>query len=229
MSLKNSGVDFYDFDGNKLADNQYFAFLKSCGINYVRIRIWNNPYDENGNGYGGGNCDLQNAVTIGKLASENSMKVFADFHLSDFWTDPSQQRVPKDWSGFNLSQKQQAVYDYVFSSIETLKSNGAAAMSLSSFCVVTNALRLNLVKIYPKGIDKRSKGENIKMEVTLKVKGMMCPHCEARVKSALEEIRGVDSVIADHKKGTATVTLKEEVSIDTLKSAVKNRGYNVID
>lgn len=106
---------------------------------------------------------------------------------------------------------------------------GAAAMSLSSFCVVTNALRLNLVKIYPKGIDKRSKGENIKMEVTLKVKGMMCPHCEARVKSALEEIRGVDSVIADHKKGTATVTLKEEVSIDTLKSAVKNRGYNVID
>lgn len=106
---------------------------------------------------------------------------------------------------------------------------GAAAMSLSSFCVVTNALRLNLVKIYPKGIDKRSKGENIKMEVTLKVKGMMCPHCEARVKSALEEIRGVDSVIADHKKGTATVTLKEEVSIDTLKSAVKNQGYNVID
>ena len=58
ISLKNSGVDFYDFDGNKLTDNQYFAFLKSCGINYVRIRIWNNPYDENGNGYGGGNCDL---------------------------------------------------------------------------------------------------------------------------------------------------------------------------
>ena len=124
ISLKNSGVDFYDFDGNKLTDNQYFAFLKSCGINYVRIRIWNNPYDENGNGYGGGNCDLQNAVTIGKLASENSMKVFADFHLSDFWTDPSQQRVPKAWAGFNLSQKQRAVYDYVFSSLETLESNG---------------------------------------------------------------------------------------------------------
>lgn len=58
ISLKNSGVDFYDFDGNKLTDKQYFAFLKNCGINYVRIRIWNNPYDENGNGYGGGNCDL---------------------------------------------------------------------------------------------------------------------------------------------------------------------------
>ena len=79
ISLKNSGVDFYDFDGNKLTDNQYFDFLKSCGINYVRIRIWNNPYDENGRGYGGGNCDLQNAVTIGKLASEISMKVFAIF------------------------------------------------------------------------------------------------------------------------------------------------------
>ena len=109
---------------------------------------------------------------------------------------------------------------------------GAAAMSLSSFCVVTNALRLNLLKIYPKGIkgiNKRRKGENSKMEVTLKVKGMMCSHCEARVKSALEEIPGVDSAIADHKKGTAIVTLKEDVPVDTLKSAVENQGYNVID
>lgn len=106
---------------------------------------------------------------------------------------------------------------------------GAAAMSLSSFCVVTNALRLNLIKIYPKDINKKRKGESSKMKVTLKVKGMMCPHCEARVKSALEEINGVDSAIADHKKGTAVVTLKEDVSIDTLKSAVENQGYNVID
>ena len=106
---------------------------------------------------------------------------------------------------------------------------GAAAMSLSSFCVVTNALRLNLVKIYPKGINKKRKGENSKMKVTLKVKGMMCPHCEARVKSALEEIPGVDSAVANHKKGTAIVTLKENVPVDTLKSAVENQGYNVID
>ncbi len=106
---------------------------------------------------------------------------------------------------------------------------GAAAMSLSSFCVVTNALRLNLVKIYPMGINKKRKGENSKMKVTLKVKGMMCPHCEARVKSALEEIPGVDSAVANHKKGTAIVTLKENVPVDTLKSAVENQGYNVID
>ena len=83
---------------------------------------------------------------------------------------------------------------------------GAAAMSLSSFCVVTNALRLNFVKLTEIKSDKPIKTETIKeekkMATTLKIEGMMCPHCEARVKSALESLAEVDSADVSHEKGT---------------------------
>ncbi len=124
ISLKNSGVSFRDYKGNILDDDGFFDFLKSCCINYVRLRIWNDPYDENGNGYGGGNCDIDTACKIGKLASKHGMKILADFHLSDFWADPSKQQAPKAWENFSLAQKQDAVYEYIYSSLNTLKNNG---------------------------------------------------------------------------------------------------------
>nr|WGD57661.1 glycosyl hydrolase 53 family protein [Bacillus subtilis] len=70
-----------------------FTTLKQAGVNYVRVRIWNHPYDSNGNGYGGGNNDVQKAIEIGKRATANGMKVLADFHYSDFWADPAKQKV----------------------------------------------------------------------------------------------------------------------------------------
>ena len=96
---------------------------------------------------------------------------------------------------------------------------GAAAMSLSSFCVVTNALRLNLIKI--------KKGEK-KMEKTMKIEGMMCGHCEARVKKCLEAIPGVITAMVSHENGTAVVTLSSEVSDEVLKQAVEAQDYTVI-
>lgn len=109
---------------------------------------------------------------------------------------------------------------------------GAAAMSLSSFSVVTNALRLNFVKLYPKSHNKNiSKPNHSKehiMKETITIKGMMCPHCEGRVKSALEEIPGVQSANVSHKDGTAVVTLEKEVPLETLKAAVQNAGYKVV-
>ncbi len=125
FSLRNSSVGFKDFDGNELDDNGFFAFLKSCSVNYIRVRIWNDPYDSSGNGYGGGNCDLDNAVRLGRLATANGMKLFADFHLSDFWADPAKQTVPKAWKALSLDEKQTAVYEYIRSSLEALKKNGA--------------------------------------------------------------------------------------------------------
>lgn len=106
---------------------------------------------------------------------------------------------------------------------------GAAAMSLSSFCVVTNALRLNMVNIYgtkPKKI-KNKKGKT-KMKKTIKIEGMMCPHCEARVKSVLEEIADVETADVSHKEGTAKVILKAEVGDEILKNTVENAGYKVL-
>ena len=110
---------------------------------------------------------------------------------------------------------------------------GAAAMSLSSFCVVTNALRLNLFNIRDSRRDKKIKQNTVKggemMEKTIKVEGMMCPHCEASVKSALEEIPGVEQASASHEAGEAVVTLSADVSDETLKNAIEAKGYKVVD
>ena len=103
---------------------------------------------------------------------------------------------------------------------------GAAAMSLSSFCVVTNALRLNFVKLHV--VHHQDKEETI-MEKVIKVEGMMCPHCEAHVKKALEEIPGVTAAVASHTAGTATVTLSEDVDVAVLKAAVEAQGYKTLD
>ena len=118
---------------------------------------------------------------------------------------------------------------------------GAAAMSLSSFCVVTNALRLNTVKLGGRHKAKNSKvsadvikvrkNENMEeknMTKTLKIEGMMCSHCEARVKKCLEEINGVESAEVSHEKGTAVVTLTDNVPFDTLKAAVEAQDYKVV-
>ena len=101
---------------------------------------------------------------------------------------------------------------------------GAAAMSLSSFCVVTNALRLNLVNIYKKHKTKEFKS----MTKTIKIEGMMCPHCEAHVKKALEAIAGVENVVPSHTEKKATLTLTAPVSDEILKSTVEAQGYKVL-
>ena len=105
---------------------------------------------------------------------------------------------------------------------------GAAAMSLSSICVVSNALRLNFINIQSAAKDKKLKNkENKEMEKILKIQGMMCPHCEARVKKCLEEIDGVVEATPSHETGTATVKLSRDVSEDVLKKAVEAQGYTV--
>ena len=115
---------------------------------------------------------------------------------------------------------------------------GAAAMSLSSFCVVSNALRLNLCRLYSAKHDHKGKPmpefhlaeqnkEDTGMTKTLHVKGMMCGHCEARVKKALEAVDGVASAVADHNNGTAVVTLTKDVANETLKAAVEAQDYEV--
>ena len=101
---------------------------------------------------------------------------------------------------------------------------GAAAMSLSSFCVVTNALRLNLVKIYKKHKTKEFRP----MTKTIKIEGMMCPHCEAHVKKALEALAGVENVVPSHTEKKATLTLTAPVSDEILKSTVEAQGYKVL-
>ena len=112
---------------------------------------------------------------------------------------------------------------------------GAAAMSLSSFCVVTNALRLNLFRPHDARRDghgrikrnQKRKGEERKMEKTLQIEGMMCAHCEARVKKALEAVPGVTQATVSHEAGTAVVTLGAAVTDEALRAAVEAQDYHV--
>ena len=116
-----SGVKYYDFDGNEQDALKTFA---DAGINYIRLRVWNDPYDENGNGYGGGNNDLPTAIELGKRATGYGMRVLIDFHYSDFWADPQKQILPKAWVGMGLSEKSSALYDYTKDSLTQLLDSG---------------------------------------------------------------------------------------------------------
>ena len=120
-SLEAGGVKYYDHDG---AEKDVYQILSENGINYIRVRVWNDPYDAEGRGYGGGNCDIDNAVAIGKRATQYGMKLLVDFHYSDFWADPGKQMVPKAWAGMDIEEKTDALYRYTAESLQKLMDAG---------------------------------------------------------------------------------------------------------
>ena len=120
-SLENSGVKYYDHNGT---EKDVYQILSENGINYIRVRIWNDPYDANGNGYGGGNCDLANAIAIGQRATKYGLKLLVNFHYSDFWADPGKQAVPKAWKGLDIDAKSEALYTYTKDCLEQLVAAG---------------------------------------------------------------------------------------------------------
>ena len=120
-SLEKSGVRYYDHNG---VEKNVFEILKENGINYIRVRVWNDPFDKDGNGYGGGNCDLENAIAIGKEATRCGMKLLVNFHYSDFWADPGKQMVPKAWKDMDIDTKCDALYQYTKESLRKLKDAG---------------------------------------------------------------------------------------------------------
>lgn len=121
ISLENSGVSFYDFQQNK---KDIFKVLADSNVNYIRVRIWNDPYNADGKGYGGGNNDVKKAIEIGKRATRYGMRLLVDFHYSDFWADPAKQKAPKEWQSYTVSQKADAIYNFTKSTLQQMKSEG---------------------------------------------------------------------------------------------------------
>ncbi len=119
---ENSGVVYYNEDGEV---QDIFMTLAQNGVNYIRVRVWNDPYDEDGNGYGGGNCDATAAATIGARAAAYGMKLCVDFHYSDFWADPNKQYAPKAWEDMTIEEKSEALYTYTKESLEEIIAAGA--------------------------------------------------------------------------------------------------------
>ncbi len=119
-----SGAVYCDFEGKTLDGPGFFRFLREQGVNWVRVRLWNDPYDSQGKGYGGGNCDLDTALSLGKWATEAGLQVFLDFHYSDFWADPQKQQPPKAWAGMALEEKTAALEAFTRESLRALREEG---------------------------------------------------------------------------------------------------------
>ena len=120
-ALEAGGVRYYDHEGK---EKDVYEILSENGINYIRVRVWNDPFDGSGNGYGGGNCDIENAIEIGKRATANGMKLLVNFHYSDFWADPAKQMVPKAWKSLKIDAKCDALYEYTKDCLQKLVDAG---------------------------------------------------------------------------------------------------------
>src|SRR6188474_886726 len=121
LSLEESGVVFKDAAGEP-AD--LFDVLTDHGITHVRVRVWNDPFDGSGNGYGGGNVSPERATAIGKRATDAGLKVLVDFHYSDFWADPAKQMAPKAWADMSDADKAAAAGDFTRETLQSMKDAG---------------------------------------------------------------------------------------------------------
>ena len=118
IAEEDSGVRYFGLDGR---EQDVFQILSENGFNYIRVRVWNHPFDAQGRGYGGGNCDIGKAVEIGKRATKYGMKLLVDFHYSDFWADPGKQMVPLAWKNMEIEEKTEAVYQFTRDCLLQLK------------------------------------------------------------------------------------------------------------
>jgi len=165
LSLEESGVVFKDARGNE-AD--LFHILKDSGVTHVRIRVWNDPFDSDGRGYGGGNVSPDRAVAIGKRATKAGLKVLVDFHYSDFWADPAKQQAPKAWEGMSAPERADAAGTFTREVLQAMKdagvdvamvqtgnetNNGVAGVTAwDGMCAIFNAGAAATREVFPKAL-----------------------------------------------------------------------------
>ncbi|MBR1815128.1 MAG: glycosyl hydrolase 53 family protein [Lachnospiraceae bacterium] len=126
------------FDNGKEGD--LLDILKSYGTNYVRLRLWNDPYDENGNPYGAGTNDIDKTIELSKRANEHGMGILLDLHYSDFWADPGKQIIPKAWRGKTVKELEEAVYEFTLDTMKRLHAEGVPPTMVQVGNEITNGL-----------------------------------------------------------------------------------------
>ena len=154
------GARYFD-DG---VEGDALEILKKYGANYVRLRIWNDPYDEQGRSYGAGTNDLETTVTLAKRAKKLGLGILLDFHYSDFWADPGKQIVPKAWRNYSKEELEKAVYDYTVSVMKALKDADAAPTMVQVGNEITNGL------LWPTG--KKPNFDEIALYVNAGIRGV---------------------------------------------------------
>jgi len=119
--IEENGGKYFDIG----VEGDPLVILQNHGVNWIRLRLWNDPTDKNGNPLGGGNNDLRRTVEVAVRAKSLGLKLLLDIHYSDWWADPGQQNMPRAWKGFNTEELNQAVYDFTKESVQTLADAGA--------------------------------------------------------------------------------------------------------
>ena len=177
-ALKKAGVKYYDFDGN---ETPLLKVLHDNGVNYIRIRIWNDPKNEKGETYGGGANDVAAGLEIAKEAAKYDMKLLLDFHYSDFWADPALQKVPKAWEKDknDATKMNKHVYDFTKDTIKKFQEVGADVGMVQ----VGNEITNGMLDIMP----DRSKGETYKDTWgDTKNAKILCGYLKAGIKAVRE-------------------------------------------
>ena len=177
-ALKKAGVKYYDFDGK---ETSLLKVLHDNGVNYIRIRIWNDPTNEKGETYGGGANDVAAGLEIAKEAAQYDMKLLLDFHYSDFWADPALQKIPKAWEkDKNDTEKmKQNVYDFTKDTIKKFQEVGADIGMVQVGNEITNGM-LDIMPDYSKGETYKDTWGNAKNAKIL------CGYLKAGIKAVRE-------------------------------------------
>lgn len=168
ISMEAAGTKFYNSDGE---EQDIFRILSDAGINSIRVRIWNDPKDKDGNSYGGGNNDLETAKAIALRAKAYGMSLLVDFHYSDFWASPDTQYAPAAWKDYNTEEKAQAISEFTTQALRQLSETGAdiemvqVGNEVEAFCGIYND-REAVRRLLRSGCDAvRNFDENIKIMI----------------------------------------------------------------
>lgn len=153
LSLEKAGVRYADSAG---VERDLFALLAKSGVNTIRVRVWNDPYDSTGHGYGGGNCDVKNAAEIGRRAARYGLRLMVDFQYSDFWADPAKQQSPKAWEGLSIDERCKKVYEFTFASLKEIAAEGGKISVVQIGNETNNGIagvsdRSRMMRIYQNG------------------------------------------------------------------------------
>ncbi|MCD8015276.1 MAG: glycosyl hydrolase 53 family protein [Lachnospiraceae bacterium] len=148
LAVEKNGGRFYD----KGQQGDAMEILRAYGMNLVRLRLWNDPFDEDGTSYGAGDCDIETVLALAKRAKKLGIGWLLDFHYSDFWADPGKQRVPKAWRGMNAKELEQAVYDYTAQILERCRAEDVVPQMVAVGNELSNGLLWPLGKLPPGGV-----------------------------------------------------------------------------
>lgn len=152
-----SGAKYYD--GEREIDP--LDAFRANGVDHVRLRVWNDPYSENGEPYLGGTCDVDNLLSLASLAAEKGFKLLLDFHYSDFWADPGKQFIPKAWRGYSIDELDRAVYDFTLSVMKRLIERNIPVPYVQIGNEITNGMLWPIGKLTDNVSGRRGNYDNL--------------------------------------------------------------------